>query len=259
MARLLTAQGAMVAGIDTPQLFEQLIEDGGDCVFPDGDLENLARFVQAYYRLPTYHTPILIGYSSGGTLAYASLAQAPAGTFAGAMSLGFCTDLNLTIPLCKAENLHHRPRKAGGFDLLPAAQLRDPWIVLQGEKDDVCPAGPARTFASQVKEHSSHRSRSWVMIFWRVNRGKARSCLRSRNLRSATRRACRRCQKIWKGCRSSKCRRREPGTRLQSCCQATVAGQVSIKKSRRRWPKRAFQSPASIRCVTSGNSARLKD
>jgi len=151
MARLLTAQGALVAGIDTPQLFEQLIEDGGDCVFPDGDLENLARFIEAYYRLPTYHLPILVGYSSGGTLAYASLAQAPAGTFAGAMSLGFCTDFDLTIPLCKAENLHHRPRKAGGFDLLPAAQLRDPWIVLQGEKDDVCPAGPARSFAAQVK------------------------------------------------------------------------------------------------------------
>jgi type IV secretory pathway VirJ component len=151
MAQLLTAQGAMVAGIDTPQLFEQLTEDGGDCVFPDGDLENLARFVQAYYRLPTYHMPILIGYSSGATLAYASLAQAPTGTFAGAMSLGFCPDFDLAIPLCKAENLHHRPRKGGGFDLLPAAQLADPWIVLQGEKDEVCPAGPARTFTSQVK------------------------------------------------------------------------------------------------------------
>src|SRR4051794_39532182 len=64
MAQLLTTQSAMVAGIDTPELFEELAEDGGDCVFPDGDLENLARFVQAYYRLPTYHTPILVGYSS---------------------------------------------------------------------------------------------------------------------------------------------------------------------------------------------------
>jgi type IV secretory pathway VirJ component len=150
MARLLASEGAIVAGIDTPQLFEDLAEDGGDCVFPDGDLENLARFVQAYYRLPTYHTPILIGYSSGGTLAYASLAQAPAGTFAGALSLGFCTDLDLTIPLCKAEKLNHRPRKSGGFDLLPA-QLADPWIVLQGENDDVCPAGLARNFVGQIK------------------------------------------------------------------------------------------------------------
>ncbi|HEU4601301.1 MAG TPA: AcvB/VirJ family lysyl-phosphatidylglycerol hydrolase [Steroidobacteraceae bacterium] len=151
MAQLLTARGALVAGIDTPQLFEDLAEDGDDCVFPDGDLENLGRYVQAFYRLPTYYAPILVGYSSGATLAYASLAQAPAGTFAGAISLGFCTDLDLTKALCKAEKLNHHARKGGGFDLLPAAQLSAPWIVLQGEKDEVCPAAPARTFATAVK------------------------------------------------------------------------------------------------------------
>src|SRR5262252_1715956 len=50
MARVLADQGAMVAGIDTQALFDNLERDGGACVFPDGDLENLSHYVQAYYR-----------------------------------------------------------------------------------------------------------------------------------------------------------------------------------------------------------------
>ncbi len=57
--------------------------DGGSCVFPDGDLENLSHYVQAYYKLPTYFTPVLVGYSAGASLAYATLAQAPRGVLCG--------------------------------------------------------------------------------------------------------------------------------------------------------------------------------
>ena len=32
-------------------------------------------------HFPKYITPILVGYSSGATLAYATLVQAPVGTF----------------------------------------------------------------------------------------------------------------------------------------------------------------------------------
>ena len=77
IAKTLAAQGTLVAGIDTSDLFEELEKDGGKCVFPVGDMENLSHFVQAYYKLPTYYTPILIGHSAGASLAYAALAQAP--------------------------------------------------------------------------------------------------------------------------------------------------------------------------------------
>ena len=69
MTRALVERGALVVGIDTPRLFENLDADGGGCVFPDGDLENLSHYVQGYTRLSTYHTPLLLGYSSGATLA----------------------------------------------------------------------------------------------------------------------------------------------------------------------------------------------
>jgi len=151
MARKLAAQGAMVAGIDVTQLFESLQKDGGACVFPDGDLENLSHYVQGYARLPTYHTPLLVGYSSGASLAYAMEAQAPAGTFLGALSLGFCVDMDLDKPLCRGEGVHFtRHADQHGLDLLPSRNFSGHWIALHGARDKVCPAPPARKFAAQV-------------------------------------------------------------------------------------------------------------
>ena len=105
MAQALANEGALVAGVDVPQLLANLEKDNESCVSPDGDLENLSHFVQSYAALPTYHEAVLVGYSSGATLAYAMLAQAPTNTFAGALSIGFCPDLLLHKPLCGGEGL----------------------------------------------------------------------------------------------------------------------------------------------------------
>lgn len=151
MARALVDQGAMVAGISTPQLFTELEHDGDDCVFPDGDLENLSHYLQGYARLPTYYPPILVGYSAGATLAYAMLAQAPAQTFTAALSLGFCPSLSLRKPLCTGEDLHFTTRKHGvGVALQATKNLRAPWLVLQGEQDQVCSAKATQTFMQAV-------------------------------------------------------------------------------------------------------------
>ena len=151
MAQVLEADGALVIGIDTEALLRNLERDGGDCVFPDGDLENLSHFVQAYYKLPGYKVPLLVGYSAGASLAYAMLAQAPAQTFAGALSVGFCVDIELKKPLCKGEDVHFSRRRDGrGMDLLPSKQLPAPWIGLHGAFDDVCDTRAAQRFASHV-------------------------------------------------------------------------------------------------------------
>ncbi len=151
MARVLEEDGALVIGIDTEALFRNLERDGGDCVFPDGDLENLSHFVQAYYKLPGYKVPLLVGYSAGASLAYAMLAQAPAQTFAGALSVGLCVDMDLKKPLCKGEGVHFSRRSDGrGMKLLPSKQLAAPWIGLHGAIDDVCSTRAAQRFASHV-------------------------------------------------------------------------------------------------------------
>ena len=101
MARVLQQDGALVLGIDEPALLASFAAEKSQCFFPDGDLENLSHYVQAYYRLPTYITPVLGGYSAGATLAYATAAQAPPGLFAGVLTLGFTPEYETTKPFCK--------------------------------------------------------------------------------------------------------------------------------------------------------------
>ena len=152
MARQLVEQGAMVAAIDWVQFKANLEADGDECVFPDGDLENLSHFVQAYFHVPTYLTPMLVGVSSGAAMAYAVLAQAPSNTFAAALTLGFCPNFNLQKPLCKGSGLDFtRNARGQGVELLPIKRLGNPWVDLHGESDRTCPVSVARTFISQVQ------------------------------------------------------------------------------------------------------------
>jgi type IV secretory pathway VirJ component len=149
IAQQLVSRGAMVAGIDVPKLIADFEADGADCVFPDGDLENLSHFLQAYYHLPTYLPPFLVGYGEGASLAYASLVQAPADTFAGALSLGFCPTLNMHKPLCKGSGAEfvRRPGEKG-VEVLPAKRLESPWVLIEGARDQVCPVSPVRAFVA---------------------------------------------------------------------------------------------------------------
>jgi type IV secretory pathway VirJ component len=152
LALQLSQQGAMVVGISLREFKAVLEADGAECVFPDGDLENLSHFVQAYLHNSTYLAPLLVGVDSGGSMAYAVLAQAPKDTFAGALSIGFCPHLNLDKPLCKGSGLEltHGAR-GSGLELLPIKSLNNPWVILRDSKDLACPAAATRDFVSRVR------------------------------------------------------------------------------------------------------------
>jgi type IV secretory pathway VirJ component len=151
LAQQLVQHGAMVVGIDLPKFKVALQADGGQCVFPDGDLENLSHYVQAYFHNSTYLAPILVGVSAGGTMAYGVLAQAPKDTFAGALSLGFCPNLDLAKPLCKGSGLEFAGNARGaGVTLLPIGHLANPWVVLQASKNQACPVAATRDFVAKV-------------------------------------------------------------------------------------------------------------
>jgi type IV secretory pathway VirJ component len=174
VALALAQQGAMVATVNTPELLASLEHDPASCISPDGDLENLSRYVQAYYRLPTYITPILVGYSTGATLAYAMLAQAPADLFAGAVSLQFCGALPLKRPLCPGTQLQASVRADGqGVELAPATRLQVPWTAVQiSEVEGACAAPLTAQFIAAVPHaqvltlaaagHSWPASASWL-------------------------------------------------------------------------------------------------
>ncbi|MDP9007097.1 MAG: type IV secretion system protein VirJ [Pseudomonadota bacterium] len=151
LAQQLVRQGAMVVGIDLPKFKVALEADGGQCIFPDGDLENLSHFVQAYFHNSTYLAPLLVGVSAGGTMAYAVLAQAPKDTFAGVLSLGFCPNLDLAKPLCKGSGLEFtRSARGSGVTFLPISHLGNPWVTLQASKNSACPVAATRDFVAKV-------------------------------------------------------------------------------------------------------------
>jgi type IV secretory pathway VirJ component len=151
MARELAQANALVVGIDIVAYLRNLEASKDGCSYPAADFEALSQFVQKKLGFPTYEYPVLVGYSSGATLVYAILVQAPAHTFRGAISLGFCADLPLTKALCRGSGLAWEPGPKGkGFSFLPAKHLQVPWIALQGEIDQVCDPRATRAFAEQV-------------------------------------------------------------------------------------------------------------
>jgi type IV secretory pathway VirJ component len=145
-AEALARQGTMVAGIDTAKLLANLEADKGKCVMPDGDMENLSRFIQAYEHLPTYFPPILVGHGAGASLAYAMNAQAPVTRFGGMLTVDFCPVLPMQKPLCNGEGVHvEKATSAAGAKLLPAKKLDHPWIALQDPQAAAPAANPACT------------------------------------------------------------------------------------------------------------------
>jgi type IV secretory pathway VirJ component len=148
MAERLRDLGALVVGIDI-RTFNASMRESKRCAYPAGALEQLSRDIQLRYKLPEYIRPMLVGYSSGATLVYATLAAAPPETFTGGLSLGFCPDLDEATPMCQMRGLKTTKKsKAVGYDLSPDPGLKVPWMVLHGESDQVCSPAAARDFVS---------------------------------------------------------------------------------------------------------------
>jgi type IV secretory pathway VirJ component len=152
MARELSTVDALVVGIDITHYLKALEKSDDKCSYPAGDLEELSKFVQKKLDFPSYVTPVLVGYSSGATLDYATLVQAPSNTFRGAISLGFCPDLPLTKPFCRGSGLEWGPGPKGkGYSFLPATNLEVPWIAFQGEIDQVCDPAATEAYVKEVR------------------------------------------------------------------------------------------------------------
>ena len=182
MARILAGMDSLVVGVNLPYYLRQIAIANEKCTYAAADFELLSKFVQKKLGLPTYLPPVLVGYSSGATLVYALLAQAPPNTFQGAISLGFCPDLPLRHPLCEGHGLQAEPGPKGkGFVFLPAKAFDNPWIAVQGDADQVC----AKDFAARYTRgvpgaelvsvplvgHGFSKQARWVPQFKQAFRG----------------------------------------------------------------------------------------
>jgi type IV secretory pathway VirJ component len=150
MAQALRSKGAVVIGVDVTHYLATL-RGKATCRLIAGDFENLSHQVQKKIGLREYHVPVLLGYSSGATVVYAVLAQSPPGTFAGAMSLGFCPDQDFGgAALCPGAGLHYSHGKKNDLIFEPAKTLKQPWIALQGQQDQVCAPKAVDDFGAQI-------------------------------------------------------------------------------------------------------------
>jgi type IV secretory pathway VirJ component len=173
MAKALVDMGAVVIGVDIRQYLGALgkaaqrddqsaaaevprspngaTREHAPCQLIAGDFENLSHQIQKEIGMFVYHVPVLVGYSSGATVVYAALVQSPPGTFAGALSLGFCPDQDFSgAGLCTGAGLHYSQGKKTDLIFEPAKNLKQPWIAFQGQKDEVCSPAPVDVFAAQT-------------------------------------------------------------------------------------------------------------
>jgi type IV secretory pathway VirJ component len=151
MARILADMDSLVVGVNLPYYLRQIAAANEKCTYAAADFELLSKFVQKTLGLPAYQPPVLVGYSSGATLVYALLAQAPPNTFHGGISLGFCPDLPLRHPLCAGHGLTAEAGPKGkGFVFLPAKSFDNPWIAVQGDADQVCSKDFAARYTRSV-------------------------------------------------------------------------------------------------------------
>lgn len=153
MAQTAASLGYWVAGFSTPALLKSLDSGAGACSDSAAALARIGNEVKSAMHLPRDYRPLLIGYSSGATIAYAALAQAGDARFSGAMTLGFCPDLVYHKPFCEDTGLTaDKQRKPPyGFVFNTVARVPAPWIVLQGDIDKVCNPSATMRFVEKVK------------------------------------------------------------------------------------------------------------
>jgi type IV secretory pathway VirJ component len=150
MAREAASLGYWVAGFSTPQLLKSLDDGDARCSDADGVLAKLGAELVRELDLPLDTKPVVLGYSSGATVVYATLAADAGQRLGGGVSLGFCPDLMIRKPFCAGVGgLTQQKQQQAPFGYVfdKRETVRAPWRILQGEADRVCDPAFAPEFA----------------------------------------------------------------------------------------------------------------
>lgn len=155
IAEAIAQSGFAVAVFDVRTYLRSVGRQGGSCAYVAVDFENLSHSLQQSLHFPGYIRPVLAGYSSGATLVYGALGQSPPGTFAGAISLGFCPDLKIPRRICPTSDFHSAiGKKRQTFILQPKPDLEERWVAFQGGEDRECLPDETRKFVSSISRGS---------------------------------------------------------------------------------------------------------
>lgn len=119
--------GSAVVGVDLPSYQKGLRASDDGCHYVVGEIEALSQRLQRQLGGAAYRSPTLAGVGAGATLAYAGLAQAPAATVAGAVSVDPTPALDTRVPLCPGAP--STPVPGGGFRYGAPSDLPGWWLV----------------------------------------------------------------------------------------------------------------------------------
>ena len=176
MAKILAAQGVLVAGLSVPAYLKAMEASPARCIDFARDLARVGEAVTAHTGMARA-APIVAGYSSGATLAYVALVQGGPRAFKGGLSLGFGPDQAGIKPWCRGSGLSAAPisRPEHGWLFAPVARLGVPWLVLQGGQDAVVDPAQTRGFTAKIVDaelielpkvgHGFSVQRNWVPQF----------------------------------------------------------------------------------------------
>lgn len=128
LAVALADEGALVFGVDLPAYLKQMTSIDDKCSFPAAHFEEMVHWMQRNQKLDKFVYPLVIGDGAGATFAYALDAQAPAGTYAGLITLGWDSAFRLSKPVCKGDAGHMTAADGGEFRVVPIAKLANPWL-----------------------------------------------------------------------------------------------------------------------------------
>lgn len=147
----LARESTLVVRIDSAKMLADLQDPKASCVDFGSDFEGQSHYLQARYRLPTYHPPYFVGIGNGAAIVYAMLAQAPTSTFAGVLSLDFCPEVKIRTPLCRGDDLRTATHPAtGSTELLPLTRSHTRWVLQPDESGLQCDARAARSFVARL-------------------------------------------------------------------------------------------------------------
>jgi len=126
-ARSLQERGVAVAGVDLPAYLAALRASDDGCHYVVSEIEELSKRIQRELGSERYLSPIVAGAGEGALFAYAALAQAPAATLAGAVSVDPAPALSTKVPFCPGATAH--PAGAAGFGYGGHSPLPGFWRV----------------------------------------------------------------------------------------------------------------------------------
>lgn len=125
----LVARGAAVALVDLNEfIMRQANSDDAECHYALGDFEDLAHAAQRELAAPEWLWPVILGTGDGGTVAYLSIAQAPANTAAGAVSVGFSNTFKSKLPFCPGAP--DQGQGSEGFTYAPMTDIPGRWTLI---------------------------------------------------------------------------------------------------------------------------------